>query len=163
MKKRLLIIMVTFAAGFISVSATAQDRVKMEIGYNISGPLGSFKSNYVGITSFRGITGEISYAITPKVSVGFHSGYQSFYQRLGRQLYKTDENETTSAVVTNTMEVLPLMVRGTYYPQGGSTSSIQPYISAGAGVNLVNYSQYFGQFADNQASLPIAAQAGAGY
>lgn len=159
MKKRILII-VTFAAGLFS-SAFAQDKLKMEIGYNISVPLGSFKSNYVGNTSFRGFTGEISYAINPKFSLGLNAGYQSYYQKYGRQLYKTDVNETTSAVVTNTMEVLPLMLRGTYFPKG-SSATIQPYVSAGAGVNLVNYSKYFGQFADNQASVPIAAQAGAG-
>ncbi len=59
------------------------------------------------------------------------------------------------------MEVLPFILRGTYFPKVGS-SSIQPYVSAGVGLNMVNYSQYFGQFADNQASFPVAAQAGAG-
>jgi hypothetical protein len=160
MKKHLLIVIVTFVAGLLSVSA--QDRVKMEVGYNVSVPLGSLKSNYVSNTSFRGFTGELSFAINPKFSLGLHSGYQSYYEKLGRQLYKTGENETTSAVVTNTLEIIPLIVRGTYYPQGGATSSIQPYLSGGAGVNMVSYSQYLGQFADNQASLPIAAEAGAG-
>jgi hypothetical protein len=161
MKKRILIMIVTFAAGLFSVSAFAQDKLKMEIGYNVSAPLGSFKSNYISNTSFRGVTGEISYAVSPKFSLGLHAGYQSYYQKYGRQLYKTNENETISAVVTNTMEVLPFMVRGTYFPKGGS-AAIQPYVSAGAGVNLINYSQYYGQFADNQASFPIGAQAGAG-
>ncbi len=161
MKKRILILIVTFAAGLVSVSAFAQDKLKMEIGYNIGVPLGSFKSNYISNTSFRGVTGEISYAINPKFSLGLNAGYQSYYQKYERQLYKTGVNETTSAVVTNTMEVLPLMIGGTYFPKGGS-ATVQPYLSAGAGVNLVNYSKYFGQFADNPASIPIAAQAGAG-
>jgi outer membrane protein W len=161
MKKRLLIMVVTFAAGFIFVPASAQDKLKIEIGYNISAPLGSLKSNYISNTSLRGLMGEISYAINPKFSIGLHSGYQSYYQKYGREQYKTGPNETTSAVVTNTMEVLPLIIRGTYFPKGGS-SSIQPYVSAGAGVNMVNYSQYFGQFTDNQASIPVAAHAGAG-
>ncbi len=94
MKKCLVMMIVTFAAGF--VSASAQDRLKMEIGYNISAPLGSFKSDYINNTSFRGVTGEISYPVSPKFSVGLHSGYQSYYQKYGRQLYKTDVNETTS-------------------------------------------------------------------
>lgn len=161
MKKRLIMMIAIFAAGFISVSAYAQHKLKMEIGYNISAPLGSFKSNYISNTSFRGLTGEISFAVNSKFSVGLHTGYQSYSQKYGREQYKTGINETTSAVVTNTMEVLPLIVRGTYFP-GGVSSPVQPYVSAGAGVNLVNYSQYFGQFADNQASIPIAAQAGAG-
>jgi outer membrane protein W len=90
-----------------------------------------------------------------------HLGYQSYYQKYERDIYKTGPNETTSAVVTNTMEILPVLLRGTYFPKGGS-KTIQPYLSAGAGINMVTYSQYLGQFAESEVSVPIAAQAGAG-
>jgi hypothetical protein len=76
-------------------------------------------------------------------------------------LYKTGDNETTSAVVTNTLEAVPFLVRGTYFPMGGS-QAIQPYISAGAGINVVNHTQYLGEFGDSDISFPLAAQAGAG-
>jgi hypothetical protein len=59
------------------------------------------------------------------------------------------------------MEVMPVMVRGTFFPKGGS-ATIQPYVSAAAGLNMVNYSQYLGQFAESQVSVPFATQAGAG-
>ena len=160
MKRKILMMMAAFV-GIISGTAIAQDRLKMEIGYNLSAPLGSFKNDYIGNTSFRGFTGAISYSINPKFSLGLNSGYQNYYQKYGRQLYKTGLNETTSAVVTNSMDVIPFMLRGTYFPMGGSRS-IQPYVSAGAGVNVVNYSQYLGQFPETDISFPLAAQAGAG-
>jgi hypothetical protein len=162
MKKIGIILSVVLAALVISSSAQAQDnKLKVELGYNISAPLGQFKSNYISNTSFNGYTGEISYAFNPKFSLGLNMGYQNYYQKYGRQVYKMDNNQTVSAVVTNNMELMPLLVRGTYFPMGG-TSSVQPYFSAGAGTNFVNYGQYLGEFGGAQSSASFAAQAGAG-
>ncbi|MEJ7683825.1 MAG: hypothetical protein WKG06_39385 [Segetibacter sp.] len=163
MKKRVVIFMTMIAACIISISASAQDKFKMELSYNISAPTGSFKNDYIGKTSFRGATGEISYAISPKFSLGLQSGYQNYYQKYGRQLYKLEGNQTVSAVLTNSMDIVPVLLRGTYYPLGNSaTAIVQPYVSAGAGANLVNYGQYLGEFGGTNASASIAAQAGAG-
>lgn len=151
------------AVCIISISASAQDKLKMELSYNISTPLGSFKNDYINKTSFRGAIGEISYTINPKFSLGLQSGYQNYYQKYGRQLYKLEGNQTVSAVLTNSMDIVPVLLRGTYYPMGGSASAIvQPYVSAGAGVNMVNYGQYLGEFGGIQSSSAFAAQAGAG-
>ena len=161
MKKRVLMLMI--AAGIIAVSASAQNKLRMELGYNVSLPQGSFKNDYIKNTSFRGATGEISYAINPKFSLGLHSGYQSYYQKYDRQTYKLQGNETVSAVVSNTMDIMPLLLRGTFYPMGAaSEAKVQPYVSAGAGVNLVNYGQYLGEFGGTESAAPFAAQAGAG-
>jgi len=153
MKKRFLVLMTIFAA-FIGFSASAQDKFKMELGYNVSVPVGSFKNDYIGKTSFRGGIGEISYTINPKYSVGLQSGYQNYYQKYDRQLYKLDGNQTVSAVLTNTMDIVPVILRGTFYPMGTNTSSIvQPYVSAGAGVNLINYGQYLESLAEVRGQL----------
>lgn len=163
MKKRVVIFMTMFAAGLISLSASAQNRLNMELSYNVSTPLGSFKNDYISKTSFRGGTGGINYTINPKFSVGLNAGYQNYYQKYARQLYKLDGNQTVSAVLTNSMDIIPVLLRGTFYPLGTSASAIvQPYVSAGAGVNLVNYGQYLGEFGGVQSSSAFAAQAGAG-
>lgn len=163
MKNRVVLLMTILAVSFISISATAQDKLKMELSYNIGTPLGSFKNDYIGETSFRGGTGEISYTFNPRFSLGLSSGYQNYYQKYGRQLYKLDGNQTVSAVLTNSMDIVPVLLRGTFYPLGTNASAIvQPYVSAGAGVNLVNYGQYLGEFGGTQASSAFAAQAGAG-
>jgi hypothetical protein len=146
-----------------SLSASAQQKLKMEFGYNISAPLGSFKNDFIGNTSYKGGYGELSYTINPKFSLGLYSGFQSYYQKYDRQVYKLQGNQAVSAVVSNTLEIVPVMLRGTFSPWGASaTAKVQPYISAAAGVSLVNYGQYLGEFGGTQASGAFAAQAGAG-
>lgn len=163
MKKTAVILATLFSALVCGISANAQDRLKMELSYNVSSPLGSFKNDYISKTSFRGGTGEISYTINPKFSLGLNSGYQNYYQKYSRQLYSLEKNQTVSAVLTNSMDIVPLLLRGTYYPYGNNASAkVQPYVSAGAGVNLINYGQYLGEFGGFQSSSAFAAQAGAG-
>lgn len=163
MKKRVVVLMTICAVCIFTISASAQNKLKMELSYNISAPLGSFKIDYISKASFRGATGEISYAFNPKFSLGLHSGYQNHYQKFGRQLYKLDGNQTVSAVLTNSMDIIPVLLRGSFYPLGTNTSAIvQPYVSAGAGINLVNYGQYLGEFGGTTSSSAFAAQAGAG-
>lgn len=142
MKKKVSLIVTVVALSIMSFTASAQEKLKLELGYNVSAPVGSFKNDFINKTSFRGGSGEISYAISPKWSVGLHSGFQSYYQKYDRQVYKLQGNETVSAVVSNTIDVIPLLVRGTFFPLGAvENAKIQPYVSAGAGVNLVNYGQ----------------------
>lgn len=163
MKKNGLIFMTMVAVCLLSLSASAQEKLKMELSYNVAAPLGSFKNDFINKTSFKGGSGEISYSFNPKFSLGLHSGFQSYYQKYDRQVYKLDGNQTVSAVVTNTMEIVPVLLRGTFFPLGASeTAKVQPYISAGAGISLVNYGQYLGEFGGTQSSSPFAAQAGAG-
>lgn len=163
MKKSFVIFTSFVAACLITISATAQNKLKMELSYNVSTPLGSFKNDFIKNTSYRGATGEISYAINPKFSLGLSSGYQNYYQKFDRQTYKLGDNQTVSAVVTNTMDITPFILRGTFYPMSGSeTAKVQPYLSAGAGVNLVSYGQYLGEFGGTNVNAAFAAQAGAG-
>ena len=163
MKKRVLIFMTICATCIIGMSASAQNKLKMELSYNISSSLGSFKNDYISNTSFRGGTGEISYAFNSKFSAGLSSGYQNYYQKYGRQVYKLDGNQTVSAVLTNSMDIVPVLLRGTFYPLGASaTAIVQPYVSAGVGVNMINYGQYLGEFGGTESSTAFAAQAGAG-
>jgi hypothetical protein len=162
MKKTVIVLMAVVATCVFSVSSFAQNKLKMELSYNISTPLGSFKNDYINKTSFRGGTGEISYTINPKFSVGLSSGYQNYYQKYDRQLYKLEGNQTVSAVLTNSLDVIPVIARATFYPLANNSAKVQPYINAGAGVDLVNYSQYLGEFGGSSSSAAFAAQAGAG-
>lgn len=162
--KKINIIFIVFAlACMMSVGASAQNRLKMELNYNISSPLGSFKNDFINKTSFSGGSGEISYTFNPRFSLGLHSGFQSYYQKYDRQVYKLSGNQIVSAVVTNTLDVVPLVLRGTFFPLGTSeTAKVQPYVSAGAGVSLVSYGQYLGEFGGTKSSSSFTAQAGAG-
>lgn len=156
-----------FAIIFVAVASAAvaqsDGKLMMKLNYNAAAPLGNFKSDYIGNTSFRGGSGELSYWMNPKIAVGVNVGYQSYHQKYARQTYKMEGNQTISAVLTNTVETMPILVNGTYVPLAASGKKLQPYISAGAGLNLVNYKQYFGEFSDGNAGASFAAQAGAGF
>lgn len=147
-----------------SVLATqAQEKVKFELSYNVSIPTGEFKTNEVQNTSYRGGIGELSYSLSDRFSLGLQSGYQNYNQRYSRQLYQTPDHQTISAVKTNAIDVIPIVLRGTYFPLGADKSkAVQPYLSAGAGLNFVNYLQYLGEFGGSETAAPLAIQAGAG-
>jgi hypothetical protein len=152
---------VVLATGAFAQSS--DNKLRMKLNYNIAMPIGSFKSDYIGNTSFNGAGGEIGYWFNPRVGLGLNVGYQSFYQKYARLTYKTGDNESISAVLSNTIEQVPVMLKGTFAPMANTTAKVQPYVSAGAGINLVNYQQYFGQFSNSDASSAFTAQAGAGF
>ena len=163
MKKRSIIVLGISMACILSTAASAQNKLRMELGYNISVPTGAFKTNEVNKTSFRGAYGEISYPVSNRFSVGLMAGYQTYQQKFDRQIYTTQDHQTISAVKTNAIDVMPLMLRGTFFPLGANKEKlIQPYVSAGAGVNFVNYQQYLGEFGGSETAFPLALQAGAG-
>jgi hypothetical protein len=154
---------ITVLSFFVNyASAQAENKLKMKLNYNVGMPIGDFKDNYISNPSYNGGSGEIFYSINPKFGVGLNVGYQSYYQKYPRQTYKTGENETISAVLSNTVEIMPVLINGTFTPLAATGSKVQPYLSAGAGLNLVNYRQYYGEFSDGSASTSFGAQAGAG-
>jgi hypothetical protein len=147
-----------------SVSANAQQKgiLKFDLNYNYSIPLGAFKNDIISDASPRGVTGALMYGINNKWSAGLQFGYQDFYQKYPRAIYKTGNNEETSAVLTNSIQSLPLIAKGTFKPLGGTSSFIQPYISAGAGISMIDFKQYLGEFGSSSTSGSFTAQAGAG-
>jgi hypothetical protein len=154
-----LIILASLVTGQVNAQS---NKLKFEVGYNVSAPVGNFRSDYISNTSFRGGYGGVSYQLNPSFAVGLNVGYQTFYQRYGRQTYKTQDNQTVSAVLTNTVDLMPVLIKGTYYPLSQSTAKVQPYVAGGAGVNFVSSGQYLGEFGGTDIATPLALQAGAG-
>lgn len=155
-------LMIFFMSAIGGAFAQETGKLKMKLNYNIAMPVESMKSDYISNTSFRGASGEIGYWFNSKFALGLGVGYQTYYQRYARQLYKLDNDQTISAVVTNTLELMPVTVNGTFVPMAGSGSLIQPYITVGAGLNLINYRQYLGEFSDSKPNSGFIANAGAG-
>src|ERR1700750_156124 len=118
--------------------------VKMNLQYNYALPLGSFKNNVISDGSPRGVTGDILYNVNDKFSLGLGLGFQDFYQKYPRTLYKTGDQETTSAVLSNSVQIMPVLAKAEFYPLGGKRG-IQPYINAGAGLGIASFTQYLGE------------------
>lgn len=137
-------------------------KTKANIQYQYGLPLGSFKSDLISEASPRGFSADILYHFSPKFALGGGFGFQDFFQKNPRDLYKLTDGSDISAVVTNTIQIIPLVAKGTYYPLADNQKALQPWVSLGLGASLVSYGQYLGQFGGKSASVHFAGQTGAG-
>jgi hypothetical protein len=137
-----------------------QGNLTLKLNYSVATPTGSFK-DVVNNTSYLGFGGELMYHFNDKISVGLESGSQDFYQKYPRGLYKTSDGSDLSAVVSNSIQTVPILIKGQYNFLSGK--AVQPYVALGVGGNLINYNQYAGQFSsDSKASFGFAARPEAG-
>ncbi len=163
MKKILNIAGVVIVILITSVTAKAQQGdVKFNLNYDYSMPIGNFKNNVISNASPRGGNGEIMYSFTNTLLGGISFGYQDYYQKYPRTLYNTGSNEVTSAVLSNSIQTIPVVARLSFSPLGNKGAPVQPYISGGVGVDLVSVKQYLGEFGSADNSASFTAQAGAG-
>ena len=141
------------------VQAQGQHRVMMNVNYSVNVPTGNFRE-YLGKTSFRGLNANITYRINEKIAVGGEIGFQDFYEKTDRAMYKDAEGSDISAVVTQSIQTIPLLATVHYSLSAGQ--AIQPYVGLGVGGNLIMHSRYLGQFATDNNKLSLAARPVAG-
>lgn len=136
--------------------------LKLNLNYTYAIPLGSLKNDIVSDASPRGFNGELMYQVNNQWGAGLLIGYQDFYQKYPRALYKTGDGETTSAVLSNSVQIMPILAKGQYNFSSKKPAAIQPYVSVGAGLGLINFTQFLGEFggADNTAGFMVQAGAG---
>ncbi len=159
--KNIIVIAVLLVAGTYTVQAQ-KGQLKLDLNYNYSLPLGSFKNDIISKGSAEGGMGSLQYYLTDKWAIGLGAGYQNFNQKFPRDLYSLSKTQTVSAVLTNQVETTPVIAKATFMPLANK-SFVQPYITAGAGASIINFNQYLGEFSANQKnSAAFTAQAGAG-
>jgi hypothetical protein len=146
-----------------NTAANAQSgQLRLDLNYNYSLPLGSFKSDLIDQGSGRGFSGSLQYGINNKWAAGLGVGFQDYYQKFPRAVYQLDKTQSVSAVLTNSIQITPIMAKGTFMPMGGK-GAVQPYISVGAGAGIVDFKQYLGEFTSNsKTSASFVAQGGVG-
>lgn len=153
---------------FIIIAGKAQiiDKGETKIGlhYNYGMPLGSFKSDFMDKTSARGLSIDIMHHISNKIAVGVVVGYQDFYLKMPRKIYPQNDGSDVSAVISNSVQTIPVMAKAQYFfGTEKENARVLPYVSLGAGANMVQYEQLFGALSNgNDVSFHFAAQAGAG-
>ncbi|MCZ2460017.1 MAG: porin family protein [Chitinophagales bacterium] len=160
MKKILIGLFGLLTAGF---SAQSQDsRMSLNLNYNYSFPVSNFKSDLVSHASPRGFTGNVMYRFNPLISAGLDFGYQDYYQKYPRQVYNYGQTQQISAVVSNSIQTIPVMARLEVQPFSNTMTSIRPYASVAAGVNFISNNQYLGEFSNASNSAGFIAQGGLG-
>ncbi|WP_315820858.1 outer membrane beta-barrel protein [Paraflavitalea speifideaquila] len=160
MKTSYKIIAVLMAGLFTAGMAQAQvGRLNVNINYSINTPTGDFK-DFVNKTSYRSWAASLLYGINDKLSVGFGTGFQDFYQKYPRQVYKLEGGGDISAVLSNSVQAIPLLaqVQYNFTPQ----AAVQPYVGIGVGGNIILYRQYLGEFGNSKNKFGFAARPEAG-
>jgi opacity protein-like surface antigen len=165
MKKKLssgmLLIVSLLLLTSIPFGARSQERtLQLDLNYAVGIPSGSFKSDVIDKTSSRGWTANLMYNATERLSVGLGFGFQDFYQKYPRDVYKLQEGGEVSAVVTNSIQTIPLLAQVQYRFLPGKT--VQPYVGVGVGGNMVVFDQYLGEFENSKSSFKFAARPEAG-
>ena len=146
---------------YLPINARAQEReLQLDLNYSIGIPSGSFKTDAVDKASFRGWTANLLYNITDKISVGLGTGFQDFYQKYPRSVYKLGEGGEVSAVLTNSIQTIPILAEFQYRFLPHNT--VQPYVGVGVGGNMIVFDQYLGEFDNSKSSFKFAARPEAG-
>lgn len=143
-----------------SIQAQQKGSAQFTIQYTAGLPTGSFKNN-VSETSLRGAQGSILFGLNNQLAVGLGTGFQDFYQKNPRQLYKLEDGSDLSAVRTYSIQTIPVLAQVKYQFTPGA--AVQPYASIGVGGNVINYTSLLGEFTnDERFTFGFAARPEAG-
>jgi len=138
----------------------AQNSLEISGGYNINIPTSSFK-DYISHPGYKGFNVGLAYPINDQLRVGLSFGYNDFYQKYPRQVYHNGSGSDISAVVSNSVQQLPVLlgVNYTLVKKG----FIRPYVGAGTGINIATLDQYLGEFDDPHTRVKWAVKGEAGF
>lgn len=161
MKKIKIIFAALLVMTLYSTQTNAQNKpLQFQINYNYSFPTGNFKNKLVSDNSPRGFMGSLMYPFSPNWSAGLAYGFQDYYQKYPRTLYHLTNTQDISAVLTNSLQATPIMIKAKY--SRATNSLLMPYVSLAAGANLVEYKQYYGEFGSSQSYFGFRAEGGLG-
>jgi len=156
--KKILIAMYALVACLAVNSAYAQQDgvLKLRLDYAPGIPLGSFKTDVVNQTAWRGYSGDLMYYINDRWAVGGATGFHDFYQQYPRQVYKGADGSDVSAVLTNSIQTVPILAKGQFSFVGG-THTVKPYVALGVGGNFITYRQFVGEYDSGKDAFGFAA------
>lgn len=119
--------------------------------YGVSLPMGGQKG-YIDKVSPTNFALEGEWLFPKRFSIGLKTGYQYNQQRIGRQVYSYpsgNSGQDISAVQTRTLSVIPAMVSLSYY-FADNAAAIRPYVQFAGGGAYIDYTNFFGTFADQR-------------
>lgn len=148
MKKILNIAALLLISLSISNHSQAQKagELNLDVNYQAGFPLGNYKNNMMDKSSWNGFNGDLLYSISDKWSAGLGISYQDYYQKNNRATYNLGGGTTESAVLSNSIQITPVLAKAKFFPLGGSNAVVQPYIDGGVGIGVVNFDQYTGMY-----------------
>ncbi|MGC3943341.1 MAG: OmpW family outer membrane protein [Chryseolinea sp.] len=111
--------------------------------YSINFPMGN-TSDFISKPSFRGLTFDYRYEVTPRILVGASAGWYTFYNEAGYDSYTSkDESITATGQQFRYMNSVPLLVMADYY---FSENDLKPYVGLGLGTTYNRVDLEMGMF-----------------
>jgi opacity protein-like surface antigen len=139
------------------------DGRQFSIFYSYGIPSGSFSKELISEGSPRGVGFELTWKLSKQWRLGPSFGFQDFHQKGDRELLKPDPATDISAVVSNSIQIYPVMAKAIYLPMAEKEARLQPFLSAGVGGAMVSNRQLWGMFdVINSTNFSVAMAAGAG-
>lgn len=111
----------------VTHSVLAQSNVTTS--YVVGIPTGSV-GDFIGKTSWRGISFDYRYSIQPNVAVGMNVAWSTFYEEMGRGTY-TSENASLTGKQFRYSNHVPIVATVTYFSQ--PDGPMNPFASFGVG------------------------------
>lgn len=126
-----------------TIMAQQKGQTNFSIQWNAGVPMGSLK-DVTSETSLRGFKASVLYGVSNNLSIGLGTGFQDFYQKYPRQLYKLSDGSDLSAVRSFSIQTTPILAEAkwNFTPE----ANVQPYAALGIGGNLIGYKDYVGEF-----------------
>ena len=123
-------------------------------------PMGTFSSNYIDKTTLRNYSVALDWIFQKPVSIGLEVGKTQYSKTMPRAIYNQGGQEI-SAVQTRTLSLMPIQGVVSYY-FAGTNATIRPYVQAAVGGDLLDYTLYYGNLADQKQSIKLTYGAAAG-
>ena len=123
-------------------------------------PMGAFSSDYIDKTTIRNYSVALDWILQKPFSIGLEVGKTQYSKTMPRELYEQDGKEI-SAVQTRTLSLMPIQGVVSYH-FAGTNATIRPYVQAAVGGDLLDYTLYYGNLADQKQSIKLTYGAAAG-
>jgi opacity protein-like surface antigen len=140
---RHLFILIIFALVLTAIQAFPQSTFTAQ--YAINFPLGN-TADYIGATSFRGISLDYRYNIQPNIAIGIGTGWYTFYEQKDHGTYNNDDGSLAiSGVQYRYINSAPILFVGDYY--FSPDEKFSPFVGLGIGITYnevrTQMSQYY--------------------
>lgn len=123
-------------------------------------PMGALASQYIDKTTLENYSIAVDWILQRPISVGLEIGHTYFSKKIPRVVYSINSQDV-SAVQTRTINLLPIQGFINSY-LGNPSATIRPYFHLAVGVNLIEYSLYYGNLANQQQSAKFTYGVGVG-
>ena len=140
---RPLFILIAFVLVLTARQAFSQSTFTAQ--YAINFPLGN-TADYIGATSFRGISLDYRYNLQPNIAIGVGTGWYTFYEQKDYGTYNNDDGSLAiSGLQYRYINSAPILFVGDYY--FSPDEKISPFVGLGIGTTYnevrTQMSQYY--------------------